>query len=114
MLSSSTLSTQGDLHIVFCGLIIHLNNNEHPEVNTQHAVANTMKTKFVSYWVFLNELSTISGLLDSHNKLSTYEVNEHEQVINKLYKVYENYKPAEENKLLSPPATKSTCEEVST
>ncbi|CAG8846940.1 9488_t:CDS:2, partial [Racocetra persica] len=85
MLSSSTLPTQGDLRMVFRGLITHLNNNENPEVNTQYTIASVMKTKFASYWVHLNESSTISGLLELHNKLSTYVVNEREQAINILH-----------------------------
>ncbi|CAG8629352.1 5787_t:CDS:2, partial [Cetraspora pellucida] len=113
MLSSSTLLTQGDHRIVFCSLIMHLNNNENPKVNTQHVVVSAMKTKFASYCVHLNKSSTILGLLDPHNKLSTYVVNEREQAINMLYKVYENYKPAEENKLPSQLATKSMREILS-
>ncbi|CAG8761029.1 3427_t:CDS:2, partial [Racocetra persica] len=109
MLSSPTLPTQGDLRLIFRGLIIHLNNNENPVINTQHAVANAMKVKFILYWAYLNELSAISGLLDPHNKLSTYNITEREQTINKLYEVYQIYKPPEEKKPLPPiTATKST------
>ncbi|CAG8817125.1 16750_t:CDS:2, partial [Racocetra persica] len=43
ILSSPTLPTQDDLRLIFRGLIIHLNNNENPVINTQHAVANAMK-----------------------------------------------------------------------
>ncbi|CAG8725988.1 1983_t:CDS:2, partial [Racocetra fulgida] len=77
------------------------------KINTQHAVANSMRVKATSYWAHLNESSTISGLLDPCNKLSTYEINEREQAINKLHEIYKNYKPAEENKP-SPPLPLST------
>ncbi|CAG8793781.1 6627_t:CDS:2, partial [Racocetra persica] len=109
MLSLPTLPTQGDLRFIFRDLIIHLNNNENLVINTQHAVANAMKVKFMSYWAHLNESSAISGLLDHHNKLSTYDITEHEQTINKLHEVYQIYKPPEEKKPLPPTtATKST------
>ncbi|CAG8587297.1 1469_t:CDS:2 [Racocetra persica] len=48
---------------------------------TQSNLRMCNETKFASYWVHLNELSTILGLLDPHNKLSTYVVNEHKQAI---------------------------------
>ncbi|CAG8835078.1 997_t:CDS:2, partial [Racocetra persica] len=109
MLSSSTLPTQGDLRMIFHSLIIHLNNNESPEINSQHAVASAMKVKFTSYWAHLNESSTISGLLDPCNKLSTFDIYEHEEAINKLHEIHKKYKPTEENKPLPPPTTaKST------
>ncbi|CAG8647225.1 22753_t:CDS:2 [Cetraspora pellucida] len=107
MLSSSTVPTQGDLRMIFHSLILHLNDNENPVVNTQHAVANVMKAKFISYWVHLNESSTISGLLDPYNKLLTYEISEREQAINQLHEMYKNYKPPEKNEL-SPPFTTTT------
>ncbi|CAG8738705.1 7878_t:CDS:2, partial [Racocetra fulgida] len=46
------------------------------KINSQHAVASAMKAKFTSYWAHLNELSTISGLLDPCNKLSTFDIYE--------------------------------------
>ncbi|CAG8791034.1 4186_t:CDS:2, partial [Racocetra persica] len=88
MLSSSTLPTQGDLHMIFCGLIIHLNNSENPEINSQYTVASAMKGKFTSYWAHLSESSTISGLLDLCNKLSTFDIYERKQAINKLHELY--------------------------
>ncbi|CAG8771019.1 15724_t:CDS:2, partial [Racocetra persica] len=109
MLFSSTLPTQDDLHMIFRGLIIYLNNNKNPEINSQYAVASTMKGKFTSYWAYLSESLTISGLLDPCNKLSTFDIYEHEQAINKLHELHKKYKPIEENKPLLPPTTtKST------
>ncbi|CAG8780600.1 10819_t:CDS:2, partial [Racocetra persica] len=103
------IKSVNDLRLIFRGLIIHLNNNENLVINTQHAVANAMKVKFMSYWAHLNESSAILGLLDPHNKLSTYDITECEQTINKLHEVYQIYKLPEEKKLLPPTtATKST------
>ncbi|CAG8685204.1 4935_t:CDS:2 [Cetraspora pellucida] len=76
----------------------------------QDDLPSAMKLKFALYWVHLNESSTILGLFDPRNKLSTYDVNEHEHAISKLHEMYENYKPVEENNLLVLPATKSTCD----
>ncbi|CAG8590237.1 34457_t:CDS:2 [Racocetra persica] len=82
------IKSVSDLRLIFRGLIIHLNNNKNPVINTQHAVANAMKVQFISYWAHLNESSAISGLLDP---------------------LYQIYKPPEEKKPLPPTtATKST------
>ncbi|CAG8761506.1 3181_t:CDS:1 [Racocetra persica] len=108
MLSSSTYPTQDDLRMIFYALIIHLNNNKDPEINSQHAVASAMKVKFTTYWAHLNKSLTILGLLDPYNKLLIYDVYEREQAINKLYEIYKMYKTTEknnENKPLSPVTT---------
>ncbi|CAG8759443.1 11820_t:CDS:1, partial [Racocetra fulgida] len=66
--------------------------------------------KFTSYWAHLNESSTISGLLDPCNKLSTFDIYKREQAINKLHELHKKYRPTKENQPFLPPTTtKSTC-----
>ncbi|CAG8750994.1 17678_t:CDS:1, partial [Racocetra fulgida] len=78
-------------------------------INSQHAIASAMKVKFISYWAYLNESSTISDLLDPCNKLSTFDVYECKQAINKLYELHIKFRPTEENQLFLPSTTtKST------
>ncbi|CAG8704206.1 18118_t:CDS:2, partial [Racocetra fulgida] len=66
---------------------------------------SAMKGKFTSYWAHLNESSTISGLLDLCNKLSTFDIYERDQAINKLHELHKKYKLTEENNSLPPPTT---------
>src|ERR1700722_15160725 len=96
MLSSSSSPTQGDLRIIFCELIQHLNKHTNSDYS-QSTVANAIKIKLESYWPNLNYSSMVSGLLDLRNKLVTYDFNERVQAINMLRHIYGKYKPIQEN-----------------
>ncbi|CAG8540925.1 323_t:CDS:2 [Cetraspora pellucida] len=110
MLSSLKFSTQGDLCMIFQGLIRHLTNYTNSELTTQSAMSNAIKTKLESYWCYLNRSSIISDLLDPYNKLATYESENRKTAINMLHQVFEKYEPDGKNKpLLSEITTTKTA-----
>ena len=91
LLSSTSLPTQGDLRLTFLGMLTSL---QHYKLQSnQHAIVDAIYNKLEIYWIhYLTESSSVSALLDSRYKLTTFnDLSQHNECIEHLKNLFSSY-----------------------
>ena len=91
LLSGSKYPTQGDLRIIVIGLLQHLEMHSDPSINSQAAVAESIKQKLEDYWPILRDSSVLGTLLDPRTKLSAFEQSDHRLAHHALQACFDLY-----------------------
>jgi hypothetical protein len=94
LLSSSLFPTQGDLRLVFLGMLTFLKNyQQQSSDSSQNGIVDAIHDKLEIYWNrHLSESSSISAILDPRYKLSTFtDLEERNNYIDHLQTLFTLY-----------------------
>ncbi|CAG8600367.1 7255_t:CDS:2 [Paraglomus occultum] len=93
LLSSSTYPSQGDIRIVFIGLLRHLQDHS-TNGNSQQTVASAIRTKLDEYWTTVDSTTYIGTILDPRYKLSVFEESQRPTIMQLLQDKHDEYSPS--------------------